>query len=248
MESPEISDSSKSVKLLYAVSLLDPWDDSEYVVRTNDTLKAYENIGFDIEIITRWGYPQDKGYLVDDIKKVSRENNWQIHLMNDPSGLREYKFDEYITQAVAALRKKITKINPTFVIACNDFHNALPVIKACKKINIPVFYEMREIWALNKQINDEEFMDKSDYQKRIELEIKAANLSDGIISPSVSLKNWLIDKGVPEQKIACVTNVVAKDSIKKIHKRKSLLSKFKKSFDYFIKSEHVIYKPNFFEL
>lgn len=121
-------------------------------------------------------------------------------------------------QLMSALRKRLMAVieieKPEILHAHSPVLNAFPTIKAGKKFNIPVVYEIRAFWE-DAAVDHGTYKENSiKYRITRALETRACKKVDHVAILCNGLKQDLIKRGIPANKITPVFNGVNPDDFK----------------------------------
>ncbi len=118
----------------------------------------------------------------------------------------------YELKLMTALEKRIRRIaeteNPDILHAHSPVLNAIPALWAGKKLNIPLVYEIRAFWE-DAAVDHGTYAENSwKYRLTKALETWVCRNADHVAILCNGLKNDLVQRGIPAQKITPVFNAI----------------------------------------
>ena len=204
--------SSKN-KILYFTHSDLPYVTSGYTVRTDSIVNSFTRHGFDVETLSRWGFPLDRdlNHYHGDIVDQFIDTNGIKHNF-DPSheGMKSHQGKEYISQAVQSMIKKCEIIKPSVIISASDHVTGTIALISSKILGIPFIYEMRGLWAYTRATNYPGYDKSLDFALRLRFERQCALEADRVVVISEALRELVVDWGVTEEKIHSLPNGVEK--------------------------------------
>lgn len=196
-----------SVAYVAASSL--PHHISGYTLRTHDLIRAIGARGWAVEAFTRAGYPWDRrdavrvkgdtlSYPVDEVTYTRLEG----------PGSNRTAFDLYVEAAAASLTRALRARRPAVVHAASNYVNALPALIAARRAGLPFVYEVRGLWELTAAQRTVTGEAGERFEQTRDLEIRVAREADYVLAINGGLKQELVRRGVPADRIAIAPNSV----------------------------------------
>jgi glycosyltransferase involved in cell wall biosynthesis len=195
-------------RMLYAPASCLPYHVSGYTTRTHEVILALKDGGADMRVLTRPGYPWDRGdrcceteddrTSVDDVeyRHLRRpRNNWPVVL--------------YAPLAAKAVIKVAIAERVSVIHAASNHVNALPALLAAKQLGIPFQYEMRGLWELTRVSRQPRFEESQAYKQGLALEGLVARHADRLYVISEQLGKYAQARWrVPVERIILLPNCV----------------------------------------
>lgn len=178
---------------------------SGYTFRSRNIFAAQKSMGFDPIVLTSPKHEESLGkhcpeletintikyYRTGPVKPISFPMATELFLM--------YRLYKRILQ-VAAIEK------PDLIHAHSPILNGIPAIRAARKLNIPVVYEIRAFWE-DAAVDHGTYLENSwKYNLTKFLETQVCKRVDHICILCNGLKNDLIHRGISKEKITLVFN------------------------------------------
>lgn len=210
-------------RLCYCLSSSMPYQLAGYNTRSMFMAQALKEVGFDIHVAVRPGFPWDK----KDIK-----NNKNIPIFQEISGIKHYfkrlgKKErnpfKFYQNMIKKYEEYFLELKPEYVLAASNNDSAFCALIAAKSLGIPFYYEIRGFWEISliAKIPEVEFEQRYSFERY--METKLAKLADKVFTLTTPMKNELVRLGVDENKIYLVPNCVDGEMYKPTPKDETLL-------------------------
>lgn len=193
--------------VLYALHSCGAFDASGYASRSVYLLQALKKQGVDLHALVRPGYPWDLPNHTNDEKCEYLEYDG-IRFRFFPSSpvslvSPDSKYIEGYAQQIIhfAKGKDISVLH-----AASNYHNGLAVAKAGIILGIKSIYELRGLWHITRSFSNPKYANSEHYRYVEKREIEACQAVDLVITLSDAMKCWLVDRGVPDEKIHIIGN------------------------------------------
>jgi len=199
-------------RVLHLVTNSLPYRQSGYTVRTQSIALAQREAGLDPFVATQAGFPANEGprgaARLDDVDGISYHR-----LAPD--------FDRWRGPASTVERtareadRLVTRLKPAVLHAASHFQNAQAAFALRERHGLPVVYEVRgfleESWLTRQGLSDEAPAASDWYQRYRAAETAACLAADAIVTLSGSMREELVARGVPGERIHLVPNAVDVD-------------------------------------
>lgn len=191
--------------VLHVLTTSLPHTASGYAQRTHSILLALRETGWNVLGVTRIGYPIMTGKLLadasDEVDGVTYHRILPWPMQGDEHGAR--------AQQAAEMVKLVEDFRPALIHTTTPFHNSVPVAAIAKAYGIPWVYEVRgqqaDTWVARHGGDSEGSQYHRLYQER---EIQAAMDADAVVTLGDSMRDTLVDAGVPASKITLCPNAI----------------------------------------
>ena len=192
---------------------------SGYTFRTRAILRAQQGMGLEVRGITGQRHVED-GPRVEEVDGLTFHRT--PGTSGGPAGLKEWREIEALCDAIVALADEW---RPDILHAHSPALNGLAAIRAGRKLNIPVVYEIRAFWedAAVGNLTGREGSLK--YRLTRHLENMAVRGADAVMTICEGLKGDLLSRGVPAEKIGIMPNGVDLTTFGEPAKRDDALAK-----------------------
>lgn len=188
-----------------------PATQSGYTLRSHRLLGALVDAGVTITAVTRLGYPVMVGGLLADrttrVDKIvyRRLLPWRLGAT----------LPQRLQQSVAAILKEVEGQQIDLVHTTTNYQNALVAQAVARSLGVPWVYEVRgvmeETWVSGKKT--EAARQQAEASERFSLlrarETQFCMEADAVVTLSQTMKDFLVERGVPAEKIALAPNAVS---------------------------------------
>lgn len=214
---PENSDSDyeHGDNVFYLLHNSLPYNSGGYATRTHGLLRAIngsEN-NFNVMGVTRPGYPKDhKKYiskpLPDDIPSSDLINEVTYYRCDQDTKKSSLTLSEYIETYSEQLINLAANKRLGIIHAASNHPNGFAAIMAARKLGICSVYEVRGLWEITRLSRQDGWDKTEQYQFMSKMEAEACLHADRVITITEALKDIMVDRGVPSEKITVVPNCV----------------------------------------
>lgn len=188
-----------------------PHHSAGYATRTHGLLRGIRGHGWDVQGVTRLGYPYDmpKMESLGPVDRTVTVDDVPYHRLSTTEGLEmKSPIQAYISRYSKALQKLAGESKPFILHAASNHWNGLAGVTAARRLGIPSIYEVRGLWEVTRGSRDPEWMGGGMYRYMARMEADAAANADRVITITNALREELIARGVDERKISVVPNGV----------------------------------------
>jgi glycosyltransferase involved in cell wall biosynthesis len=210
---PEVTDTSGSmpsgIRVMHMLTNSLPWTQSGYAVRSHAILRAQAEAGMTVEAMTRVGYPVIVGLPqardVDVIDGVPYRRVVPSRLASTPTCRLEQLADAAVLRA--------TTFRPDVIHTTTHYPNAVVAQAVAERCDLPWVYEVRgqleKTWVASRPAAQQTQAANSErYRLAAAREVELARAADHVVTLSQSLKDDLVARGVPAERITLVPNAV----------------------------------------
>ncbi len=201
----------KKNKILYLLHNRLPYNSGGYATRTHGLLTNIVKNGWDIHGVSRLGYPEDKDPDVSSMPVDTVDNISYHRLHEDGVGLGKLPMNEYLEAYAKSLLEFAKKEQPAIIHAASNHMNGLVGTYVAKCLGIKSIYEVRGLWEITRISRDPEWKDTDYFNLMVKLEAQAAIDADVVLTLTEALKDEMISRGVPSEKIHILPNGVTSD-------------------------------------
>lgn len=207
----------EKIKVGYCLHNTLPYNSGGYATRSHGLAKGLQLLGFDIQIISRLGYPRDLSSFknsssVEELPEIEViEDLTYYRLFTDINKYGVVPLEKYLKEYGEALFNLAKNLNITILHGASNFMNGIAANYAARKLGIKSIYEVRGLWEITRMSRQPEWENSEHFNMIKRLETEAALNADAVITITSALKNEMIARGVPENKITVVSNGVHTD-------------------------------------
>jgi glycosyltransferase involved in cell wall biosynthesis len=205
-----------------------PYNSAGYATRTHGLLSGLRSGGWDIRGVTRLGFPYDMpgqddlGEIpaVDVIDGVPYER-----LTTVPVREMKNPIQQYVSRYAAAVMDKARDERPAIIHAASNHWNGLAAVTAANRLGVPSIYEVRGLWEVTRGSRDPVWAQGGMYRFIAKMEASAAAGATRVIAITHALKDELVERGVPAEKISVVPNGVNVERFRPLVRDEGLAAK-----------------------
>lgn len=187
-----------------------PFESSGGAIRNLNVVRSQRALGLDPYVVTPLGYPASHG--ADDVGS-DHEIDGVRHILLPVSGDDPaLPLDRRLTLDAIATASVIRRNGADLIHAASGFRGyelALKGIALARHFSIPLVYEVRSLhehlWG-SPRVRDK--LAREWTQLRIAQENRCMAEADAVVTISVAMRDVLVDRGVPAEKITIVPNAV----------------------------------------
>lgn len=204
-------------KALYCLHNSLPQSSAGYAMRSHGLLRSLETAGISVVACTRYGYPWDlpenrrvnprPEFPLEDVIENVRYRRSRTLI----AGRGQIPVDSYIQACAEEVEAISREERPSVIHAASNFLVGLAAIAAGRRLGLPVVYEVRGLWEVTHASRDPSWTDTEFYRAYVRMETQAAVEADRVIAITDALKDELIRRGVPAERIDVVRNSVDAD-------------------------------------
>ncbi|MCR4513383.1 glycosyltransferase family 4 protein [Aeromicrobium sp. 50.2.37] len=179
--------------------------------RTHGLLSGLVRHGYEIDALTPPGFPLNdvtSGARAELAAQHEIDGVRYHHLLEHDEAMPVYPLQDYITSYSSSLRDLAERRGASLIHSASNAYNALAASVAARSLGLPHIYEVR---GLNEEgrrslIPEYEFTPQYRFAKHIET--LAAQEADHVIAITEGLRDTLVERGIPADKIEVVPNGV----------------------------------------
>ena len=195
-------------RLLYVPASALPYHISGYTTRTHEVIRALGKAGVDVRVVTRPGYPWDRGDRVQHTDaSITLVDDVNYEHVRSPSKHRLLLM--FVVQAARAIERVAVREKVSVIHAASNHENALPALLAARRLGIPFQYEMRGLWELTRASRTPGYENSAGFLRGLELEGFVARKADRILVISEQLRKFAQQRwNIPADRFALLPNCV----------------------------------------
>ncbi len=201
---------AEGARLLYLLEASLPHAASGYAYRSGELLAALRTAGFDPAAATRLGFPVSRG--VEEPPQVEQVDGINHHRFNLP-GIRHYSgipLDDQLQVNAERLLEVAEQVRPAIVLAGTPSLNAALALALRDATGVPVVYDVRGFPEMTLAAQQHDSRSEL-YSRRREAETGRAEVADGVITLSETMRAELAGRGLDPRRIAVVPHIVDGD-------------------------------------
>lgn len=198
-------------KVLYLLHNSLPYHSAGYATRTHGLLSQLNKSGYNVEGLTRLGYPYDMPGRegMGKIEATDAVDNVLYSRLSTSPGLEMKKpLYDYIQRYSRALEAYAEKSRPVIIHAASNHWNGLAAVTVANRLGLPSVYEVRGLWEVTRGSRNPDWAKGGMYRLISRMEADAARGATKVLTITNALKDEMIRRGVDGDKITVVPNGV----------------------------------------
>lgn len=191
-----------------------PHNSAGYATRTHGLLSALNTIGWDVDGVTRLGYPYDmpgKAQLADVPMHDIVDNVDYRRLISGREIEKKNPLFFYTERYTKSLTELAKEHRPAVIHAASNHWNGLTAVKSARKLGIPSIYEVRGLWEVTRGSRNPEWAQSNMYKYMARMEADAAKGATRVFAITEALREEMVSRGVKQDKIEIIPNGVDTD-------------------------------------
>jgi len=217
----------KRNKVLYFLHNSLPWDSQGYATRSHAIIKSLNSNGWQAEGITRLGYPYDRHDVTtaQDIPTDQVIDGVTYHRLGRKIGqlsLTHNFLSRYCERSVPFVQS----IEPEIIHAASNYWNGLAATHLAAQVGVPSVYEVRGLWEVTRRSATPGYEFSMSYRFYVKLETQASLQATHVFALTGALRDELVRRGVPGNKITLLPNAVDETRFFPIPRNLELEKKF----------------------
>lgn len=204
-------------KILYMLASAMPFHRTGYTMRSKIVIDGLKGNGWAIHCATRPGYPLDR-------KDIEQESPGGTEEEYDVEGVPCTRFarprpdtvrpDVYIAQSALAIEQLARRVRPSQIMAASNYMTAYPAMLAARRLGLPFIYEVRGVWEYTTASKRPSWENSERFHLDGTLEDIVLSHADSVVTLGEGLKQHLLSRGVPADKIFIAANCADMDLFK----------------------------------
>ncbi len=216
-------------RVLYCAHSVSPYNSNGYSTRTAGVIGGLRQAGADVVVAARPGYPWD---IKTDVAPRSASSYGEVidgisHFFSHGPTWTQAPLDHYLHQAAdsyvqVALRNRVERIH-----AASNHVTALPALIAARRLGIPFSYEVRGLWEITEASTKPGWSGSDRFSFAKSMEALVATESDVVFAITEQVRQELVARGAPNEKIRIFPNAVDTDEFSEMPKHGGTVQRLK---------------------
>jgi glycosyltransferase involved in cell wall biosynthesis len=187
-----------------------PYRPDGYATRTHSLLSSLAGRGWHASGVTRLGYPGVLEGREDPVRdcEVGAVSYFHLHASAVDSPVHGVATYEYLVAYCNALLDLARAERPEILHASSNYLNGLAANAVARALGIKSVYEVRGLWEISRVSREPEWKSAELFSVMSRMEAQVAAGADQVVCITHALKEEMVRRGVPEEKITVVSNGV----------------------------------------
>ena len=167
-------------RVLYVLHNSLPYNSGGYATRGHGLMCGVKELGWDVQVVTRRGYPHDRTGMQDsptDSLQIVEDIPYH-RLIELEKGYGQINIAAYLQLYADDLAQKVLELRPSIIHAASNHLNGLVANAVGKHFSIPSIYEVRGLWEITRISRQPEFESSEYFQMMSSLEASSASEAD----------------------------------------------------------------------
>ncbi len=197
-------------RVVYVLHNSLPYNSGGYATRSHGLMCGVKKLGWDVQVITRRGYPHDRQGMqnlpTDNLQIV--EDIPYHRLIELEKGYGQTNIASYLQSYAEDLARKVIELRPAIIHAASNHLNGLVANAIAKHFSIPSIYEVRGLWEITRISRQPEFKDSEYFQMMSNLETASASEATYIFAITTALGEEMEKRSSSIQNVGFLPNGV----------------------------------------
>lgn len=196
-------------RVVYVAASSLPYHPAGYGARTHALVRALRALGWDMHVVARPGYPNDRWdyphwALAPASARIDDVPYWFAPTRAKLRYARE--IEAYHHEAADVLEARCRELRPALLHAASNYNCGLVAAEVGRRLGIPVIYEVRGLWHISKASAEPRY-EHSDHYRMIEgFEVQAARAAAHVFAITSGVAHLLQDAGVTPAMLSLLPN------------------------------------------
>ena len=171
-------------RIVYVLHNSLPFNSGGYAARAHGLMRGVAELGWDVHVVTRAGYPHDRGILPEDghpdmelIDGITYHRMYELE-----EGYGQVRLQRYFEVYQHHLAKKVVELRPSVIHAASNHLNGLVGNAVAAHFNLPSIYEVRGLWEITRISRQPAFEDSTYFQMMVKMETQACREATGCLA------------------------------------------------------------------
>ncbi|MBV1780725.1 glycosyltransferase [Paeniglutamicibacter sp. ABSL32-1] len=195
-------------RVMYCAHSTGGFNSNGYSTRTAGITQALAELGTDIFVAARPGYPWDAKTNEKAKSKARFEtvSNGVRTVYNPGTSWSQRALDQYVHEAADIYAREAMINRPSKIVAASNHVTALPALIAARRLGVPFAYEVRGLWEITEASGKDGYEDSERFALAVKLETLVATNADHVFAITTQVKDELVRRGVDASKISLLPN------------------------------------------
>ena len=199
-------------RVLYHAAQSLPHLSSGYAIRTHWLARALRERGWDLTVVNRLGYPNDRldHIGVSEVERAAEIDGvpYRFRPTGRRGGMLGLSIADYQAAAAAALIEEAGELCPALIHSASNFAVGLAGAEAARRLGLPSVFEVRGLWHMSRAADQPAYQGSDHYRLLEGLEAQAARMADHVFVITEAVADILAARGVERGKMSILPNAV----------------------------------------
>lgn len=216
-------------RVIYFVASSLPHHPVGYGMRTHNLVRALAAMGWDMYVVARDGYPNDRwdyphwalaaaSVNLDGIPYRYSPNRAKLRYARDIEG--------YHQSAANVFEAQCRELRPALIHAASNYNCGIVAAEVGRRLGIPVVYEVRGFWQVTKAARDPAYAESDHFRMIARFETQAAHAAAHVFTITSGIANVLVSAGVSPTKLSLLPNAAEVDTFSPMLRDEALAEQY----------------------
>lgn len=203
-----------------------PWSAGGYATRSHGLITAVRDRGWDVEVVTRLGFPYDRWDPTDEreVPAFDVVDGVTYHRALIP-GQRSYPqtpIVDYVAQGAEQVIEAASRHRAKLIHASSFYATGQAGAEAAAALNLPFVYEMRGLEDLMRTSAFAPYGRSVECEYLVEAEVEVCRRADHVFVITEALLDEMVRRGVPRERMSVLPNGVHANEFQPIPRDEAL--------------------------
>jgi glycosyltransferase involved in cell wall biosynthesis/spore maturation protein CgeB len=195
-------------RVMYCAHSTSGFNSNGYSTRTAGLTQALAELGSDIFVAARPGYPWDAN--TNEKAKTKTRFETVAHgvrtIYNPGTSWSRRSLDQFIHEAADIYAREAMINRPSIIVSASNHVTALPALIAARRLGVPFAYEVRGLWEITESSGKDGYDTSDRFGLAVKLETLVATHADHVFAITTQVRDELVRRGVNAEKISLLPN------------------------------------------
>ena len=200
-------------RVMYVLHNSLPYNSGGYATRGHGLMCGVKDLGWDVQVVTRRGYPHDRkgmGDLPTDPLQVIDSVPYH-RLIELEKGYGQINIASYLKSYANHLAEKVIELRPSILHAASNHLNGLVTNAVARHFGIPSIYEVRGLWEITRISRQPGFEGTEYFEMMSRLEAQSAREANVVFTITHALADEMRSRVPSLDNIGFLPNGVHSD-------------------------------------
>ena len=171
-------------RIVYVLHNSLPFNSGGYAARAHGLMRGVAELGWDVHVVTRAGYPHDRGIVPEDehpdleiIDGITYHRMYELE-----EGYGQVRLLRYFEVYQHHLARKVIELQPSVIHAASNHLNGLVGNAVAAHFGLPSIYEVRGLWEITRISRQPAFEDSTYFEMMVKMETQACREATGCLA------------------------------------------------------------------
>ncbi|HTY72335.1 MAG TPA: glycosyltransferase family 4 protein [Actinomycetes bacterium] len=222
----DVTHETRAGSVVYLAHNTRPWNNGGYATRTHGIVTGLAQLGWDVAVASRYGYPYDR-WDPDDPRVAPADDvvdEMTYHRLLDPGSRRypAHPFEAYTERFATRLEDYARRRGAVLLHSGGFYPLGHAAERAARRLGVPVVYEVRGLEYLGRASQRPSFEGTERYRYLVQQEVEAVCRVDRAFVITRAIREELERHGVPQGHMRVLPNGVHAEDFRPVDRDSDL--------------------------